>query len=99
VKIHALGTSWVSRSEARTVDQTERRLAYRSQTDNGNPSYADWEWRIEPSPDGARVIVSVALAPLTFWRKHLLVHLRRPALQREMRASLVALGQVVVSRA
>jgi hypothetical protein len=95
IQVHAMGSTWVSRSEARLVDQVGGRFAYRSHTDDDNPSYADWEWRLEPSPEGTRVTTSVELEPLTFWRRHLLVHLRRAALQREMRASLAALDRAV----
>jgi hypothetical protein len=97
VKVHAMGRSWVSRSEACVVDKAGGRFAYRSQSDDGNPSYAVWEWQLEPSAEGTRVTMSVDLEPLTFWRRHLLVHLRRPALQREMRASLDALVRNVVT--
>jgi hypothetical protein len=90
VRLHAMGRSWTGRSEARVVNPTERRFAYRSQTDDGNPSYADWEWLIVPSSIGAEVTVLVVLVPLTFGRR-LLVHVRRPSLRREVRASLSAL--------
>ena len=38
-----------------------------------------------------RVTVTVDLNPATFWRKHVLVNLRRPSLRREMVDSLDAL--------
>ena len=96
VKVHAMGKSWVSRSEACVVDEAGGRFAYRSQSADGNPSYADWAWHVEPFAEGTRVTTSVALEPRTFWRRHLLVHLRRPALRREVRASLAALEQAMV---
>lgn len=37
------------------------------------------------------VSVTVDLKPMTFWRKHLLIKIRRPALRGEMRDSLGAL--------
>lgn len=91
VRFHALGQSWVSKSTVSALDRTTGRFAYRSQSDDGNPSYADWEWRVEPGPDGSLVTVSVELNPLSFWRKHLLVRIRRPFLRREIHKSLVAL--------
>jgi hypothetical protein len=97
VRIHAMGRTWISRAEAQIVDRTDRRFAYRSETDDGNPSYADWEWYVEPSSIGSRVTVSVSLAPVTFWRRHLLVHIRRPSLRREMRRSLAALECAVLT--
>jgi Polyketide cyclase / dehydrase and lipid transport len=96
VRVHALGQSWVSKSEVIALDPAARRFAYRSQSDDGNPSYADWEWHVEPDGDGSRVTVTVDLNPLTFWRKHLLIRIRRPALRKEMQESLAALGSAVV---
>jgi polyketide cyclase/dehydrase/lipid transport protein len=91
VRLHALGQSWVSASTLLELDPSEGRFCYRSQTDDGDPSYAQWEWCVEPDNSGSRVTVAVDLHPRTFWRKHLLVHLRRPALRRELRASVQAL--------
>ncbi len=92
VRLHALGQSWVSKSTLLALDETEMRFRYRSQSDDGNPSYADWDWTVQPDGPDAKVIVSVDLQPITFWRKHLLVRLRRPSLHKEMQASLVALA-------
>ena len=97
VRIHALGQSWVSKSQVSTIDPLVGRFAYRSQSDDGNPSYADWDWQVEPDDDGSRVTVGVDLNPATFWRKHFLVHLRRPALRKEITESLKALGVAVGS--
>jgi uncharacterized protein YndB with AHSA1/START domain len=92
VGIHALGKSWVSKSRVSELDPTTRRFSYRSQSDDGNPSYADWAWRVDADDEhGSTVSVTVDLEPMTFWRKHLLVRIRRPALRREMHASLDAL--------
>jgi uncharacterized protein YndB with AHSA1/START domain len=92
VRIHALGRSWVSKSQVTTLDPAVGHFAYRSQSDDGNASYADWDWQVEPDDDGSKVTVGVDLNPATFWRKHLLVHLRRPALRKEITESLHALG-------
>jgi len=94
VRIRALGRSWVSKSQVSALDPATRRFAYRSQSDDGNPSYADWEWHVEPDGDGSVVTVTVDLNPITFWRKHLLVRVRRPALRKEVQASLDALRAV-----
>ena len=95
VRIHAMGTSWVSRSELIRLDRTQRVFEYRSQSDDGNPSFADWTWRVSEDGDGALVDVDADLNPKTFWRKHLLIRLRRPGLRKEMRASLTSLGELV----
>lgn len=95
VGMRALGQSWVSRAEAREIDSTARRFSYRSQTDDGNPSFADWSWLVEPEGEGSRVTVTYDLNPRTFWRKHLLVKVREPALRKEIQRSLAALEGVV----
>jgi hypothetical protein len=41
--------------------------------------------------------VTVDINPLTFWRKHLLIRIRRPALRKEMQASLAALGAALTA--
>ncbi len=92
VRLHALGQSWVSRSQVTALDPTAGRFAYRSQSDDGNPSFADWDWHVAPAGAGSTVTVSVDLNPITFWRRHLLVRLRRPSLRKEMQESLAALG-------
>ena len=91
VQMHALGQSWVSRSRVLDLDAPSGRFAYRSQSDDGNPSYADWEWRVVAGDATTRVTVTVDLKPATFWRKHVLVKLRRRSLRREMVDSLDAL--------
>jgi len=95
VRIHALGRSWVSKSRVSLLDPATGRFAYRSQSDDGNPSYADWEWHVEPHEGGSTVTLTVDLNPVTFWRKHLLVRIRRPSLRKEMRESLSALAAAV----
>jgi hypothetical protein len=92
VRIHALGQTWVSRSQVSALDPAAGRFAYRSQSDDGNPSYADWEWLVEPNEGGSMVTLTVDLNPITFWRKHLLVRIRRRSLRKEMQESLAALA-------
>jgi uncharacterized protein YndB with AHSA1/START domain len=91
IRLHALSQSWVSKSQVSAIDPAAGLFAYRSQTDDGNPSYADWEWHVEPDPEGSKVTVTVELTPATFWRKHVLIKIRRPALRKEMAESLNAL--------
>jgi hypothetical protein len=95
VRLHALGQSWVSKSTLVELEEAYGRFRHRSRTDDGNPSYADWEWTVQPDGTGAQVAVTVDLHPCTFWRKYLLVNVRRPALRREMRASLRKLATSV----
>jgi len=94
--MHVPGRSWVSRSQAVAVDRAGHRFAYRPRTDDGNPSWSDWEWRVSAIADGSAVTVTVDLNPVTFWRKRLLIHVRRPGLRRELRDSLRALAEHIV---
>ena len=98
VEIRAMHTHWNSRS--RVVDNDERRghFAYRSRSDDGNPSYADWQWDILADPAGTRVHVMVEGHPHTFWRKHLLSKMRASTLQRAMDQSLRALAEQLASQ-
>jgi len=74
------------------LDPANRRFSYRSQSDDGNPSYADWVWQVEPDGAGSTVSATVDLNPVTFWRRHLLIKLRRPGLRNEMHRSIEQLG-------
>ena len=94
VEFEAFGQTWLSRSRLETVDSAARRFAYRAQTDDGNPSFADWRWQVEPVDGGCRVTVSWDLHPATFWRRLLLARIRARQLQRsEIPASLAALAE------
>ncbi|MDQ3639951.1 MAG: SRPBCC family protein [Actinomycetota bacterium] len=97
VRVRAMGQSWVSKSTLTELDPESSRFAYRSQSDDGNPSFADWAWHIEPDGAGSRVTVTVDLNPLTFWRKNLLIKIRRTSLRKEMHESLAALQSAVAS--
>jgi uncharacterized protein YndB with AHSA1/START domain len=93
VQLSALGQSWPSRSTVVDIDPQTRHFAYRSRTDDGNPSYADWSWQVADAPGGCEVTVSCALHPVTFWRRALLARVRAWQLQRrELPASLRALA-------
>ena len=93
VQLSALGQSWPSRAAVVDIDPQARHFAYRSQSDDGNPSYADWSWSIAEAPGGCEVTVSCALHPATFWRRVLLSRIRSWQLRRrELPASLHALA-------
>lgn len=92
VEMHALGSTWQSRSVVQTIDPIGRVFAYRSASEDGNPSYALWTWVVTEHPDGALVTVACELHPRTFWRRVLLVRLRsRQLAQTELVHSLAAL--------
>lgn len=93
VEFRALGQRWRSRSTVEDLDVVARRFAYRSGTDDGNPSYARWVWDVAHDPAGSRVTVSWSLHPATFWRRILLARIRGRQLARtEIPASLAALA-------
>lgn len=95
VKIHAVGSTWVSKSEVTALDRAGHRFAYRSQSDDGNPSYADWNWKVDSEAGGSEVTVAVDANPKSFFRKYLLIHVRKPSLRKEMQASLAKLSELV----
>jgi uncharacterized protein YndB with AHSA1/START domain len=93
VAIHAMGTRWNSRSRVLEVDRSRGRFAYRSQSDDGNPSYADWRWELAPAVTGGgtQVTVEVDVRPRTYLRRWVLSTLRRPSLRRAITTSLATL--------
>jgi uncharacterized protein YndB with AHSA1/START domain len=97
VEFHALGQTWLSRSTVTAVDHSARRFAYRSGTDDGNPSYADWTWIVTPASSGCVVQVSADLHPATFWRRILLAKIRARQLHRELPDSLDQLASAIVA--
>src|SRR5688572_24476966 len=58
VEFHVFGRTWRSRSIVDELDTTGGRFAYRSRTDDGNPSEATWTWQVDPDPSGSRVTAS-----------------------------------------
>ena len=92
VEMRSLGQTWHSRSVVETIDPVARCFAYRSVTDDGNPSYALWTWVVTDHAHGTLVTVAGELHPKTFWRRALLVHIRSRQLGGEIAASLAALG-------
>ncbi len=92
VEMSALGQRWRSRSEVEVLDPTRRCFAYRSATDDANPSYALWTWVVADYAAGTFVTIAGELHPATFWRRALLVRIRsRQLAHTELVDSLVAL--------
>ena len=99
VRVHALGTSWLSRSRVEEIDTQARRFVYRTCTDDGNPSYAIWSWEVTETANGSEVHVSWELHPVTFWRRHLLAKVRSRQLRAtEIPASLSRMADVTARR-
>jgi uncharacterized protein YndB with AHSA1/START domain len=94
VAIRAMGHSWRSRSRCEVIDTDRGVFAYRTQTDDGNPSYARWRWEVSAHDGASTVRVGFELHPETFWRRLLLARVRaRQLVRRELPASLAALAQ------
>ena len=74
------------------LDTSSRRFTYRSQTDDGNPSYAEWSWHVTDAGGGCKVTVAYTLHPVTFWRRVLLAKIRTRQLHRELASSLEGLA-------
>lgn len=91
VEIHAMGTHWASRSTVVDYDRAAGVFAYRSQSDDGNPSSADWVWRVAPHDRGAEVRVDASVRPKTFWRRHLFSKIRSRGLPKAVHLSFTAL--------
>jgi len=92
VQMHVPPAKWVSVATVRTYDPVTLRFAHRSQTDDGNPSYADWTWKVTPAGDGAQLSVTWDINPRTFWRQLLFAKLRRRQLADEVPTSLAAIA-------
>ena len=99
VEFRALGQTWHSRSTVTEIDPNAHRFAYRSQTDDGNPSFASWAWQVTPTATGCVVTVTADLHPKTFWRRVLLVHVRRRQLRTEMQDSVDLLATSLTTTA
>jgi uncharacterized protein YndB with AHSA1/START domain len=96
VELKAMGNRWRSRSRVLELDARAMRFAYRSRTDDGNPSYGEWTWVVAEDAGGSKVTVSWDLYPETFWRRTLLARVRNRQLRREVRNSLRALARCSV---
>ena len=98
VEIHAMHTRWNSRSTIVELDRPQRRFAYRSQSDDGNASFANWRWEVLETPAGSRVSVSMDAHPQTFWRRNLFSKIRPSSLEKAMNESLRALRTRATAR-
>ena len=91
VQMRASGGRWPSRARAVVVDAANGRLEHESRSDDGNPSYGLWSWHVLPVGDGSELSVTWAVYPRTWGRRLLGARIRRPALVKEVRASLSGL--------
>jgi uncharacterized protein YndB with AHSA1/START domain len=84
--------SWKSRSHLEEIEPGTR-FAYRSHSDDANPSYARWQWDIAPTHEEVQITVSWDGYPKTIGRKLIAAPLRRRMLEREVAASLDTIRQ------
>jgi uncharacterized protein YndB with AHSA1/START domain len=91
VQMRAMGGKWPSRARAISVDPIALTFEHKSQSDDGNPSYAIWSWQVQPTGHGSSLTVTWAVYPKSFWRKLLLARVRRPGLADEVKNSLAGL--------
>ncbi len=98
VELSAMGRTWNSRSRVIEMVPEAGRFRYRSQSDDGNPSFGFWEWAVVPETSGSSVTVSWELYPKTFWRRVLLARVRDRMLRtQEVPASIEALARILGS--
>ena len=88
---------WLSRSKTLEHDPEGHRFRYRTCTEDGNPSWAIWEWQAEAAGTSSTVTVSWELHPETFARRVFFSRVRNRALRREVQASIEAL-QTILAR-
>src|SRR5438067_9414005 len=73
VTMHVPGMPrWNSRSRLIELDRDTGRFAYRTQSDDGNPSFGTWTWERTGTGGGTEVTVRWHIQPKTFWRNVLL---------------------------
>ena len=84
---------WGSVSTVTAIDPEAHLFQYRTRHINGNPSWADWTWRITPATEGeSDVSVSWDVVLNTADRRLLAGPLRKRQLLREVPKSLEALA-------
>src|SRR5437879_3966969 len=67
---------WDSRSTLVELNRDARRFVHRSQSDDGNPSYAIWTWEVTPVDGVSELTVRWEGHPETFWRRVLFSRIR-----------------------
>lgn len=90
VRMHVPGMPrWDSRSTVLELDPRARRFVHRTQSDDGNPSWAQWTWQVDGADDGgSTVTVTWSLNPQTRFRKWVAARIRHRQLGGEVARSL-----------
>ena len=86
---------WRSRSTVDEIDRGAGTFSYTTQTDDGNPSFALWNWQVSPAAAGSELTVAWQLHPRTLGRRTVIGRMRRTMLVREVDASLRQLAAMV----
>ena len=96
VKMHVSGMPrWDSRSQLVELDRKAGRFVFRSQSDDGNPSFIIWTWEVSGVDGAAEVTVRWDGHPQTFWRRVLFSRIRHRQLGKEVPTSLEAFAIAV----
>jgi len=90
VRMHVPGMPrWDSRSTVQELDPRARRFVHRTQSDDGNPSFALWTWQVDDAANGgSAVTVTWSLNPKTRFRKVIAARIRHRQLKGEVARSL-----------
>lgn len=90
VRMHVPGMPrWDSRSTVRELDPRAHRFVHRTQSDDGNPSFAIWTWQVDDAGGGqSTVTASWSLNPKTWGRKLIGARIRHRQLRGEVTRSL-----------
>lgn len=91
VKMSVPPATWPSRARVTEYDPQAMTFAHTSRSDDGNPSFATWKWKVTGTAAGTQVDVDWSVHPKTFWRRFLFAKLRRKQLADEVPMSLAAL--------
>jgi uncharacterized protein YndB with AHSA1/START domain len=87
--------SWGSISRVVENDPNTRRFSYKTRNADGNPSWTEWNWSVEPQGSGSVVAVSWDVYLKTADRRYFAGPLRKRQLAREVPTSLTALESVL----
>jgi hypothetical protein len=83
--------AWGSRSTVEEIDPAAHTFAYRTVNADGNPSFAQWRWHVEPADGATTVTVTWDVHLETLDRRWFAGPLRRRGLRHEVAASLPAI--------
>lgn len=97
VRMHVPGMPrWDSRSTVQELDPRARRFVHRTQSDDGNPSFAIWTWQVDDAGDGASTVTATwSLNPKTRFRNLIAAPIRHRQLEKEVARSLAKMPAAI----